>query len=298
MGAPSAPLHNRSQSHGPQDPHRRRPPLVSGQRPRRAGVRGVRGGRRGRRRRFRAARVLPAAPGGGAARRPASRHRRVRRLPADHRIRGASDRDHDLEPRRLGLRAARDAPPGHAGSCPRPSSRGSACRSCWARDRTAARARARRDRGHRRRARRPGDRALVRPRRQPRAHRRARAVHRLVVHRRRAVRLVAPSRQPLRRADDRGRVRVLPRRRWRPRTRAAVHGRGALLEPLHRGLRPHAARLSRRAGRLAAAAPGAGRRLRALDRRPGARAAVRRPRPADGRRATCPTRRSTSAPTR
>ena len=54
---------------------------------------------------------------------------------------------------------------GRAGSSPRPSSRESACRSCSDRDRTAARARARRDRGHRRGARRPRDRALVRPRR-------------------------------------------------------------------------------------------------------------------------------------
>ena len=46
-----------------------------------------------------------------------------------------------------------------------------------------------------------------------RRDRRARAVHRLVVHRRRPVRLVAPARQPLRRADDRRRLRVLPRRR-------------------------------------------------------------------------------------
>ena len=53
-----------------------------------------------------------------------------------------------------------------AGSCRRPSSRGSACRSCSARDRPAACARARRDRGHRRRAGRARDRALVRPRRQ------------------------------------------------------------------------------------------------------------------------------------
>ena len=72
----------------------------------------------------------------------------------------------------------------------------------------------------------------------------------------------------------------------------------ALLEPLHRGLRPHAARLSRRADRLAAAAQGARGRLRALDRRAGARAAVRRHAASSWATRTCPTRRSTWAPTR
>ncbi len=96
--------------------------------------------------------------------------------------------------------------------------------------------------------------------------------------------MVAPARQPLRRADDRGRLRVLPRRAGGRGLVAAVHRRGALLEPLHRGLRPHAARVSGRADRLPAAAQGAGGRLRALDRRAGVGAAVRRPQPADGRR--------------
>ena len=58
----------------------------------------------------------------------------------------------------------------------------------------------------------------------------------------------------------------------------AVHDRRAALEPLRRRLRAHAAGVSGRADRLAARAQGAGRRLRARDRRPGADAAVRRPR--------------------
>ena len=52
--------------------------------------------------------VLPAAAAGRAARRPAARHRRLRRLLADHEPCRAPRRDHDLEPRRLGLRPARD----------------------------------------------------------------------------------------------------------------------------------------------------------------------------------------------
>ena len=238
--------------------------------------------------------VLPAAPRGGPARRPAARHRRVRRLPADHGLRRAPDRDHDLQPRRLRLRAARHARPAHAGSCPRPSSRASACRSCSARDRPAARARARRDRGHRRRARRPGDRALVRPRRATAAS--TAALGLFIGWSFIGAGLFAWWRRP----DNRFGVLmtavgfafflgVLTAAD----SSLAVHDRRALLQPLRRGLRAHAARVSRRPDRLAAAAQGARGGYVAVDRRPAPGAAVRRPEPSSA--ATTARRRRSSA---
>ena len=62
MGGAFACVHNRPHDMSLHDPHRRRPPLVPGQRPRRARVRGVRRRRRGGGRRVGASGVLPAAP--------------------------------------------------------------------------------------------------------------------------------------------------------------------------------------------------------------------------------------------
>ena len=89
------------------------------------------------------------------------------------------------------------------------------------------------------------------------------AVPRVVVDRRRPLRVVAEAGQPLRRADDRRRLRLLPDRPGQLGLAAAVHDRRALLEPLPGRLRSHAARLPGRADRVAAAAPCARGRLRA-----------------------------------
>ena len=97
-------------------------------------------------------------------------------------------------------------------------------------------------------------RRVVRPRRRPLRAGPDHRLHRLVVHRRRPLRLVAAAGEPLRRADERGGLRLVPPGADRGGLELAVHDRRARLEPLRRRLRAHDPRLPvRPAGGRAAA---------------------------------------------
>ena len=111
------------------------------------------------------------------------------------------------------------------------------------------------------------DHARQRPHLQPRALGRDRALRGQLVHRHRALRVVAAPAPALRRADGAGRLPLVPRRAaGRRRQRAGLHARRAALEPARGRLRPHGAQLSRRAAlEPRGTAPGAG-RLRAVAR--------------------------------